>query len=141
MNNYNINKKLIVKEEIKKGKSARQALKAAKYSEGHIRRSTKNRIVKDSLKELREEFDVTAVTVDFVVKNFMKAMQMALEKGDISNYNRANESLGRYLAMFTDKTINENINKDELWDDFEQYRLKNRESNPQHIVVSDDEGI
>ena len=31
-----------------------------------------------------------------------------------------------YKAMYTDKTNKENINKDELWDAFEQYRLKNR---------------
>ena len=50
-------KKEIIKTELLKGNSARQALRKAKYSEGHIRRSTKNRIVKDSIAEILAEMD------------------------------------------------------------------------------------
>ena len=47
----------IVKENLSQGKSACEALRQANYSEGHIRRSTRNRIVKDSLQELLNEAD------------------------------------------------------------------------------------
>ena len=96
-------RKRIVKRELLKGESARTALKKANYSPSSIRQSTHCVVVKQCMKEIEEEFKLSDITVEKIVRDFELAKKIALESGDMSNWNRANECLGRYLAMFTDK--------------------------------------
>lgn len=96
-------KKAKVKASLLKGNSARQALKDANYGRGHIRRSTTNKIVRDSINEILQEFKESDLTVQLVLKNLFQDRQLALNKNDLSNVVRVDELLGKYLSMFTDK--------------------------------------
>jgi len=107
-------KKAIVKRALKQGKSARQALRECNYSEGHIRRSTKNKIVRDSMNEIMEELKAKDVTVDLVIRRLNEDRELALSKKDYATATRVDELLGKYLAMFTDRQQTEvNITEQE----------------------------
>ena len=96
-------RKKIVKTALKRGESAREALRQANYGKGPIGRSTANKVVKDSMKEILEEYDTKDVNTEFVLKHLLNLIKTSSDSDDRSNYNRAVESLGRHLAMFTDK--------------------------------------
>lgn len=106
-------KKRLYKKARKKGKSITKSLKEAGYSDKTAEGTNSNlKLVKTCDKEIHKEFDIKQITVEKVLEDFDKVKQLALDKDDLSNYNRANEALGRYLAMFTDKkevNILENI--------------------------------
>ena len=118
----NPRRKRIVKRELKKGESARTALKQANYSPGAIRKSTANKVVKVSIAEITREFDKSKITVEYILEEFEKAKELCLEANDRTNLLRVLESLGRHLAMFTDKTETKDVSKDAYWDEFQQSR-------------------
>ena len=96
-------RKAKVKQALKQGKSARQALKEANYAPETIKRSTANKSVKVSMDELKQEFSESDITIKLVINNLIEDRKWARKKGDFSTVVRVDELLGKYLAMFTDK--------------------------------------
>ena len=96
-------KKIKVKGSLKQGKSAREALREAGYSQGHINRSTANKIVKDSISEISKELKAKDITYDLVIKRLDEDRELARNKRDIATMKACDELLGKYIAMFTDK--------------------------------------
>lgn len=48
------------------------------------------------------------VTADQIIADLLRGKAMAEEKGDLTNYNKSLELLGKTIALFTDKQITEN---------------------------------
>jgi hypothetical protein len=96
-------KKLKVYKALKQGKSARQSLKEAGYSQATISHSTKNKVVKDSNEKIMQEVLAKDVTIDLVIKQLYEDRDLAKAKGDMATMTRVDELLGKFLAMFTDK--------------------------------------
>ena len=84
-------RKAIVKDSLLKGKSARESLKDAGYSNGHIRRSTKNRIVKDSIKEIERELDKKGM-----IKRAYNTLDNCLESKQNANKVQAAQAILRF---------------------------------------------
>ena len=116
-------KKAIVTRELLKGKSARQALKTAKYSKSAIRQSTHNAVVKQSMKNIMASFDKSVITTDYVLSELEKAKKLCIKgkKKDMSSFIRACELLGKYLQMWSDSNINILVNNADS-----QFSLANR---------------
>jgi len=98
-------RKAKVKSALKQGKSARQALREAGYSEAAVSHSTHNSVVKHSTAEIIEELRASEVTADLVIMRVNQARDLALAKGDITSVLRADELLGKYIALWTDKKV------------------------------------
>jgi transposase len=99
-------KKEKVKQALLQGKSIRQALRFAGYSEGTVHgnaNSNTNRLVKACMEEIMTELKAKDVTVDVVIQRLNEDRELARKKGDISTMTRVDELLGKYLAMFTDR--------------------------------------
>ena len=97
---YNPIKKDIIKAQLLQGKSAREALKIAKYGRGHIQRSTSNKIVKDCIDEIRQEFKLSDVTPEYIISQITHLAKTSPKHSDRL---KALELLGRFRALFTDK--------------------------------------
>ena len=97
-------RKMIVKTELLKGVSARQALEAANYSKGAVRKSTSMPVVKNCMKEILEEFKLSDLTPDFIIKDIEKGKKLCIKgkKKDLSTFMRGCELEGKYLKMFAD---------------------------------------
>lgn len=115
-------RKRIVKRELKKGRDAKGAMLKANYAPMTAHNATKTVVVKTCQAEILAEFDKSKITPEYVLKEIERLKVMAMEKGDLSNFSRGVEMLGRYLALFTDKKEIKDVTKDELWDEFQRYR-------------------
>jgi len=102
---FNPVKKAIVKSSLLKGKSARQALKDAGYSNASVSHSTHCAVVKHSTAEILAEFRMCDVTPERVLADLEHLQKLALEKGDIPTATKITELRGKYLAMWTDKKV------------------------------------
>lgn len=100
-------KKAKVKKALMEGKSARQALREANYSNAAISHSTLNAVVKRSMEEILAEYSAKNVTVDSVLKELEELRILAKDKGDYSTAVRVAELKGKWLAMFKEHNINE----------------------------------
>lgn len=104
----NIIRKNKVKKALLEGKTGKQALLEAGYSEAsaghHLKRMGVYKCVRD---EIEREFKAEQITPEYVLRELERGKELALQKGDIASFIRANELLGKYLAMFTDKTQNQ----------------------------------
>jgi len=116
-------KQRIVDKAIMQGKSAREALRLAKYAPSTIDQSTVVKSVKIGIKKALTQFDKSKITVDYVLSEFEKAKQLCIKgkKKDMSSYIRANELLGKWLKMFNDNITNIQVNVSE-----NQFNLKDR---------------
>lgn len=104
----NIIRKNKVKKALLEGKSGAKALLAGGFSEATARHHAhENVVLKSVIEEIEEEFKAEKITVEYVLKELERGKELALQKGDIASFIRANELLGKYLAMFTDKTQNQ----------------------------------
>ncbi len=105
-------RKLKVKQSILKGNSYNQALRDGGYTEGSAHKSSVMPVVKVCQQEILAEFR-EKVTVEYVLNNLYEDRILAKKKGDIATATRVDELLGKYLAMFTDKTENKTTLTDE----------------------------
>ena len=101
MQTINPIRKELVKQSLLKGNTARQALKDA----GLSKTTAEHRVRKDNklLNVARAEIldDIKdRITVEYVLNNLKKLAETSKNKADRI---RANELLGKWLAMFTDK--------------------------------------
>jgi hypothetical protein len=56
--------------------------------------------------EIKALFDKKQITVDFVLENIQEVRRLAKEKQDYATVLQCDIAIGKYLAMFTDKTQN-----------------------------------
>lgn len=119
---YNPIRKQILKRELLKGKDAKSSLLKASYSKTTAHQSTSNAIVRICQQEILAEFDKSKITPEYVLQEIERLKILAIEKGDLSNFSRGVEMLGRHLAMFTDKKEIKDVTKDQLWDEFQRYK-------------------
>ena len=99
-------RQLAVERSLRAGKSARQALKDAGYSDATVSHSTANKVVKSSIEKISKEFMET-ITPDNVIKSLLHLKKLAIEKNDLATATRCTELIGKYLKMFnsTDITV------------------------------------
>lgn len=84
-----------------------EALIKAGYSEKSARgKSGAMKVVKVCQAEITQELLSADITVDLIITRLNQDRELAKAKGDISTMTRADELLGKYLAMFVDKTEN-----------------------------------
>lgn len=102
-NGINAIRKAKVKEAMLQGKPYTQALRDGGYTEGSAHKSSVMPVVKVCEREILEEFK-SKVTVDYVLSNLFEDRKLAKAKDDIATATRVDELLGKYLAMFKDKT-------------------------------------
>jgi hypothetical protein len=108
-------RKARVKSNLLKGKDAKNSLLAAGYKDSYANHSTSTACVKVCQEEILNDIK-EKITVDYVLAELEKAKLIAItgKKKDISSFVRATELLGRWRAMFTDKT--DNVNRDKSID-------------------------
>ena len=95
----------LVKEARKRGLSKSQALIAGKYSEATANHhSHRMSVIKCVDREIEEEYRARDITVDLVIRNLTTVRQLALTKQDYATVVKIDELLGKYIAMFTDKS-------------------------------------
>ena len=103
MKQVNPIKKALVKQNILKGQSFKQAMRNAGYTEASAMHSTGESVVKCARDEILNEMKASDVTVDMVIKNLHEDRSLAKRKGDISTMSRVDELLGKFLAIFTER--------------------------------------
>lgn len=104
-------RRLQVKAGLLAGKTAKQALKDAGYKESVANHSTSAPCVKLCQAEIEKDIK-SKITVDYVLSE-IKRIQIAAEaKNDFSTALRAQELLGKHLAIFTDRIESHNINEE-----------------------------
>ena len=87
------------------GKSIKGSLLEAGYSEGHARRSSSNKIVKEGETEIMNEVKASDITVEWVVNRLTQ--ELVAPDAKASDRIRVSELLGKYLNMFKDNnTVN-----------------------------------
>jgi len=96
-------KKKRLKQGLITGKSAKQATLEAGYSPSTANNATSLSSVKLCQDEILQEWKLSDVTVEQVVKEIDEVRVLALNKGDLNTAGRMSELKGRYLMMFTDK--------------------------------------
>ena len=124
----NIVKKNIVKNSILNGKSGRESMLLAGYSKSAANQLKNMGVYNCIMKEIEEEFKISNVTIDSVLKSIEAIKQMSIEHKDYSTALRADELKGKYLAMFTDKQEFTNIDKQD--NQFSLERLSRLKQSP-----------
>ena len=120
-------KQQIVETALKQGDSARKALTKAHYSEGHIMRSTKNKIVKDSRENIMKELRAADITPELLINRLNEDRELARRKGDISTMTRVDELLGKFITMFSDRQVlDANVMTNEEQSTIDKYIHSNR---------------
>ena len=110
------------------GKAKSRALLEAGYSKATaLHHQDELGVVKCVEAEIREEFKKEDITEEYVLKNLKKLAETSILKSDQI---RANELLGKYLAMFTDKFESKVISseKQDLLTKLAQSLLLNKEN-------------
>lgn len=103
MKTVNIIKKNIVKQSILEGKSFKKSLLDAGYTVNTASHNvTKdNKLLKTVFEEIAQEFDKEKITVEYVLAGLDKEAREAKNSADRI---KAFELLGKFKAMFTDKS-------------------------------------
>jgi len=107
MSKINPIRKAMVKKELIKGKSARSSLLKAGYSPATAHNATFHTVVKRCREEIMRDFQVSDLTIKRVLIDLAIAKGICLRKKDMANYLRTCELEGKYLAMFTDRVIDD----------------------------------
>lgn len=108
------------------GKSYKQAMIDAGYSEHTARAGTKYTVLQEQLKAIENDFKMEELTAKSVLSRLDFIMQLAISKGDLPTATRCEELKGKFLALFTERTLNktEISTKDEtLLDHYKSNRL------------------
>ncbi len=101
-----IRKALLKKALIKnKGKNVESSMIEAGYTPAYASKTGANKVVKVIQQEISEDI-LKKINVDYVLSELERIKGLAEADGDFSTATRNMELLGKYLAMFTDKTIN-----------------------------------
>lgn len=100
-------RKAKVKQSLLNNKSARQALKDNGYSNAVAHKSTTNAVVKVCMKEILSEIKESDITIIRILRNIIEDRELARLKNDIGTMKECDALLGKYLAMFTDKVMQE----------------------------------
>lgn len=94
-------RKALLKKEMLKGKSQRQALKdAGYYPDGNA--SKDNKLLNTIKAEIQEDIK-KLITVDTVLAGLCKIQDLATANKDYSTATRCEELKGKWLSMFTDR--------------------------------------
>ena len=93
-----------VKASLLKGNTAKQSLLDAGYTPATASHSTANAVVKRSQEAIIAELSESDVTVEMVIAHLREDRALAHAKGDIATMVTVDALLGKYLAMFTDKS-------------------------------------
>ena len=89
-----------------KGQSGVEALLNAGFSEATAKHHSKT-VLESVDKEILEELKLSDITPIMVLKRLDEDRQHAFEKGDISTMTRVDELLGKYLALFVERRIDD----------------------------------
>lgn len=94
-----------LKQGLLRGKSIRQSMKDAGWSEktAHGHCDQYEPVVKGCIDEIMAEFKVSDITVSKVLSNLYEDRELARKKNDIATMKEVDALLGKYLAMFTEK--------------------------------------
>lgn len=107
-------KKLKYKQNRLKGKSITQSLKDAGYSPNSAVHSSGLGVVKCIEPQIALELTEADITVELIINRLNEDRLRALAKQDYATATRVDELLGKYLAMFTDKSEINNKNPDKI---------------------------
>ena len=99
----NLIKKEKVKSNLLKGNSYKQSVLNAGYSPNSAINAWRLGVVKCCLKEIEDEIK-GEISVKDVLKQLESIRLLAIQKGDLSTAAFCSTQLGKYLAMFTDKS-------------------------------------
>lgn len=103
-------KKDIVKRSILNGNSFQKSMKIAGYAKNTAHQASKSQpVIKQVLKEIAEEFKMSNITTEKVLKNLHQDRKFAYRKGDIASAIRTDELTGKWLGMFKDGQTQINI--------------------------------
>lgn len=100
-------RKMRLKNELLKGETNKQAMINAGYSPNTAQSVTNRAVMQKVLKVIEEDFKLSDITVEKVLKDIEYGKDKALTKADINTYMRGCELEGKYLAIFKD---NLNVN-------------------------------
>lgn len=94
----------------------KQSLKDAGYSLSTANQGSRNSlgIVKQCEEEIVKELTEADITVKLIINRLNYDRELAISKQDYATATRVDELLGKYLAMFTDKSEVENKNPDKI---------------------------
>ena len=98
-------KGLKIKKALLEGKSGSRAMIEAGYSEATANHSLKKMAMYNSVvAEIKASLEAKMVSPEDVLSNLTAIRQLALEKSDLSTAKECQIWIGKYLAMFTDKS-------------------------------------
>ena len=101
----NPTKKFKIKKALLEGKSGSAAMIEAGYSEATANHSLKKMAMYNSVvAEIKASLEAKMVSPEDVLSNLTAIRQLALEKSDLSTAKECEIWIGKYLAMFTDKS-------------------------------------
>ena len=97
-------RKSLLKKSLLQGKSIRQSMKDAGYSErtAHGNCDRNEPLVKSCIEEIQDDIK-KKITVEKVLKGLEQIREKAYQDKDYSTATRCEELQGKYLAMFTDR--------------------------------------
>jgi hypothetical protein len=101
-------RKAKVKASLLDGRSIRQSLKDAGYSERTAHgnaNATDNRLVRTCMEEIAQEFKLSDITAESVLKEIEEARLLALKSGDLATVCRCSELKGKYLALWKEYAL------------------------------------
>jgi hypothetical protein len=116
-------RKTKLKAELLKGTDAKNALINSGYKKTTARNSTSNKCVQVCQDEIIDDIK-SKITVESVLKQLNDARELSIKDKQYSSAIRATELLGKFLAMFTDKSVNETtVESKELLSDIYSGRI------------------
>jgi hypothetical protein len=102
-----------------------KAMEKAGYTKKTAKRGYANKSAQIVEAEIQKEFDRSKITPEYVLKEIERLKQLAIIKGDLSNFGRGIELLGRHLAMFTDKKeVNQTISAKDIVKELQTNRIE-----------------
>lgn len=97
--NVNPIKKHKVKEALKAGIDAKNAMIKAGYSPNTAKHACVEKVVRDSQAEIIEEMRAKDITCDYLIKKTEAIITKADKKGDITNQHRGIENIARFVGI------------------------------------------
>ena len=92
-----------VKQDLMNGIDAKTAMFRAGHAPNTAHNATSKGVVKDCQSEILHELKAKDVTVDMVISRLNEDRELARANGDVSTMKSVDDSLARFLAMYTDK--------------------------------------
>ena len=116
-------KKSIVKNQLKLGKDATEALTKAGYKPNTVKHSTSTKVVQVCYDEIKKELKAEEYTIELLVERLEKFYNRAVKANDLGAEDKAIDKIGRFLSAWKDRTVSEQtVRTEHIAKDVYQFR-------------------